>query len=159
MEGNILSQDTTNLWNQVLGEVHMSNNTFATKSSCSGGNNAEGSSSASRQAQQIEPAVGQDGSGVGVVIGFSAAGEGGASDPGGAGVASQGSSHTRWTRRRVQTERISPQKRTPTQLLSQPLTISEVPESQTRNVDRKELGDGVPTQSSIAGGASEWSFL
>nr|GEY43094.1 hypothetical protein [Tanacetum cinerariifolium] len=44
-----------------------------------------------------------------------AAGEGGAGDPGGAGVASQGSSHTRWTTRRVQTEIISPQKRTPTQ--------------------------------------------
>nr|GFB70547.1 hypothetical protein [Tanacetum cinerariifolium] len=56
--------------------------------------------------------VGQDGSGgsgVGVVIGLSvAAGEGGAGDPGGAGVASQGSSHTRWTRRIVQTKRISP---------------------------------------------------
>nr|GEX38377.1 hypothetical protein [Tanacetum cinerariifolium] len=77
-----------------------------------GGNNAESSGSTSRQAQQIEPAVGQDGSGgsgVGVVIGLSVvAGEGGAGDPGGAGVASQGSSHTRWTRRRVQTKRISP---------------------------------------------------
>ncbi|GJQ93920.1 hypothetical protein Tco_0005059 [Tanacetum coccineum] len=36
MEGNILSQDTTNLWDQVLGEVHMSNNTFATQASCPG---------------------------------------------------------------------------------------------------------------------------
>ncbi|GJR19035.1 hypothetical protein Tco_0967562 [Tanacetum coccineum] len=57
------------------------------------GNNAEGSGSASRQAQQTEPAVGQDGSGgsgAGTVIGLSvAAGEGGV------GVASQGSSHTR----------------------------------------------------------------
>ncbi|GJX82998.1 crooked neck-like protein 1 [Tanacetum coccineum] len=83
-----------------------------------GGNNAEGSGSASRKAQQIEPAVGQDGSGgsgVGAVIGLSsAAGEGGAGDPGGAGVASQ---------------------------------------------DGGEMGDGVPTQSSAAGGASEWSFL
>ncbi|GJT43177.1 hypothetical protein Tco_0951892 [Tanacetum coccineum] len=47
-----------------------------------GGNNAEASGSASRQAQQTEPAVGQDGSGgsgVGVVISLSAvAGEGGA---------------------------------------------------------------------------------
>nr|GEY11152.1 hypothetical protein [Tanacetum cinerariifolium] len=52
-----------------------------------GGNNAEGSGNASRQAQQIELAVGQDGSGgsgVGVIIGlFAAAGKGGA------GVASQ----------------------------------------------------------------------
>nr|GEW09831.1 transposase, MuDR, MULE transposase domain protein [Tanacetum cinerariifolium] len=46
MEGNILSQ---------------------------GGNNAEANGSASRQAQQAEPVVGQDGSGVGAVIGFSAA--------------------------------------------------------------------------------------
>nr|GFA81068.1 hypothetical protein [Tanacetum cinerariifolium] len=101
------------------------------KATCKGqgGNNTKGSGSASRQAQQIEPAVGQDGScglgagaviglsvaagegvgqdgscglGAGAVIGLSvAAGEGGADDPGGAGVASQGSSHTRWTRRRV----------------------------------------------------------
>nr|GEX34456.1 hypothetical protein [Tanacetum cinerariifolium] len=74
----------------------------------------EGSGSASRQAQQTEPEVGQDGlggSGVGFVIDlFDAAGEGGAGDLGDAGVASQGSSHTRWTRKRVQTERISPQK-------------------------------------------------
>ncbi|GJX48487.1 hypothetical protein Tco_0273677, partial [Tanacetum coccineum] len=38
-----------------------------------GGNNAEASGSASRQAQQTEPAVGQDGSGAGVIIGLSAA--------------------------------------------------------------------------------------
>ncbi|GKE31220.1 hypothetical protein Tco_1450542, partial [Tanacetum coccineum] len=78
--------------------------------------------SASRQAQQTEPAVGQDGSGgsgAGVVLGLSAAaGEG---DLCGAGVASQ--------------------------------------VSQTRNEDEREMGDGVPTQSSAAGGASEWSFL
>ncbi|GJR32679.1 heat stress transcription factor B-4-like protein [Tanacetum coccineum] len=82
-----------------------------------GSNNAEGSRSASRQAQQTEPAIGQDGSGgsgVGAVLGLSAAGEGGVGDPCGACVASQ---------------------------------------------DRREMGDGVPTQSSAAGGASEWSFL
>ncbi|GKA38869.1 hypothetical protein Tco_0731420 [Tanacetum coccineum] len=128
-----------------------------------GGNNAEGNGSASRQAQQTEPAVGQDGScgsGAGVVIGLSAAaGEGGAGDLGGAGVASQGSSHTRWTRRRVQTERISLQKRTLAQPASQPSTSSQVPVSQTRTVDGIEMGDGVLTQSSAAGGASEWSFL
>ncbi|GKB18782.1 hypothetical protein Tco_0852705 [Tanacetum coccineum] len=92
-----------------------------------GGNNAEGSGSASRKAQQTEPAVGQDGSGgsgVGAVLGLSAAGgEGGAGDPCGAGVASQ------------------------------------VLVSQTRNADGREIGDGVPTQSSAAGGASEWFFL
>ncbi|GKD61658.1 crooked neck-like protein 1, partial [Tanacetum coccineum] len=78
-----------------------------------GGNNAEASGSVSGQAQQIEPVVGQDGlgrSGAGAVIGLSAGG-----GEGGAGVASQGSSHSRWTKRIVQTERISPQKRTPTQ--------------------------------------------
>ncbi|GJX84012.1 hypothetical protein Tco_0333493 [Tanacetum coccineum] len=71
-----------------------------------GGNNAEASGSASRQAQQIKPVVGQDGSGgsgAGAVIGLFAA-----ADEGGVGVASQGSSHSRWTKRRVQTERISP---------------------------------------------------
>ncbi|GJZ12654.1 heat stress transcription factor B-4-like protein [Tanacetum coccineum] len=122
-----------------------------------GGNNAEASGSASGQAQQTEPAVGQDGSGgsgAGAVIGLSAA-----AGEGGAGVASQGSSRSRWTKRRVQTERISPQKRTPTQPASQPSTSSQVPVSETRNADGREMGDGVPTQSSAAGGASEWSFL
>ncbi|GJY92976.1 heat stress transcription factor B-4-like protein [Tanacetum coccineum] len=74
-----------------------------------------------------------------------AASEGGVGDPGGAGVASQGSSYTRWTRRRVQIEIISPQKRTPTQPASQPYTNSEVPVSQTRYTDGREMGDGVPT--------------
>ncbi|GKE82519.1 hypothetical protein Tco_1552519, partial [Tanacetum coccineum] len=100
------------------------------------GNNAEGSGNASRQAQQTEPAVGQDGS----------------------SVASQGSSHTRWTRRIVQTERISPQKRTHIQPANQPSTSSQVPMSQTRNVDGREIGDGVLTQSSAAGGASVLSL-
>ncbi|GKF34168.1 hypothetical protein Tco_0107368 [Tanacetum coccineum] len=95
----------------------MSNNTFATQASCPGGNNAKGNGSASRQAQQTEPEVGQDGSGGsgdGAVIGLSAA-----AGEGGAGVAI----------------------------------------SQTRNADGREMGDGVPTQSSVAGGASEWSFM
>ncbi|GJY48203.1 heat stress transcription factor B-4-like protein [Tanacetum coccineum] len=67
-------------------------NTGHNKATCKGqgGYNAEASGSASRQAQQTEPAVGQDGlggSGDCAVIGLSAAaGEGGA---GGAGVASQ----------------------------------------------------------------------
>nr|GEV99545.1 hypothetical protein [Tanacetum cinerariifolium] len=121
-----------------------------------GGDNVEGTGSASMQEQQIELVVGQDGSsgsGATVVIGlFVAAGEGGAGDPGGASVSSQGLSHTRWIRRRVQTERISPQKRTPTQPASQPSTSSEVPVSQTRNADEREMGDGVSTQSSAAGG-------
>ncbi|GKF48475.1 hypothetical protein Tco_0141726, partial [Tanacetum coccineum] len=99
------------------------------------GNNAEASSSTSRQAQQTELVVGQDGSGgsgVGAVIGLSAAaGEGDTGGLGGAGVASQGLSHSRWTKRRVQTERIN----------------------------GREMGDGVPTQSSTASGASEWSFM
>nr|GEV25054.1 hypothetical protein [Tanacetum cinerariifolium] len=121
-----------------------------------GGNNAEGSGSASRQVQQTEPAVGQDGSGgsgTGAVIGLYAA-----ASEGGAGVASQGSSHTRWTRRRVQTKRISPQKRTPTQPVSQPSTSFKVPMSQTRNAYGRETGDGIPTQSSAPGGASEWTW-
>ncbi|GJW71938.1 crooked neck-like protein 1 [Tanacetum coccineum] len=124
-----------------------------------------GSGSASWQAQQTQPAVGQDGSGgsgvgaAGVIGLFAAAGEGGAGDPSGAGVASQGSSHTRWTRRIVQTERISPQKGTPTQPANQPSTSSQVPVTQTRKANGREMSDGVPTQSSAAGGASEWSFL
>ncbi|GKD86423.1 hypothetical protein Tco_1357577, partial [Tanacetum coccineum] len=35
----------------------------------------------------------------------------------------------------------------------------QVPVSEIRNADGKEMGDGIPTQSSTAGGASEWSFL
>ncbi|GJU76223.1 hypothetical protein Tco_1273293 [Tanacetum coccineum] len=31
--------------------------------------------------------------------------------------------------------------------------------SETRNADGREMGNGIPTQSSAAGGASEWSFL
>nr|GEU61870.1 hypothetical protein [Tanacetum cinerariifolium] len=58
------------------------------------GNNAEGSGSASRQAQQTKHAVGQDGSGgsgAGAVIGLSAAaGEGGVGDPGGAAISDNG---------------------------------------------------------------------
>ncbi|GJT06539.1 hypothetical protein Tco_0841001 [Tanacetum coccineum] len=121
MEGNILSQDRTNFWGQVLGEVHMSNNTFSTQASCLGDNNAEASGSAFRQAQQTEPAVGQDGSGRpsdGAVIGLSAA----------VGQASAGPSY-------------------------------QVPVSETRNADEREMGDGIQTQSSAVGGASEWSIL
>ncbi|GKC79123.1 hypothetical protein Tco_1129897, partial [Tanacetum coccineum] len=36
---------------------------------------------------------------------------------------------------------------------------SQVPVSKTRNANGREMGDGIPTQSSVAGGASEWSFL
>ncbi|GKA65816.1 hypothetical protein Tco_0765523, partial [Tanacetum coccineum] len=94
-------------WDQVLGEVYMSNNTFATQASCLVRSTKEekkevshedepfvkdgklkASGSASRQAQQTEPAAGQDGSvgsGAGIVIGLSTTvGEGG---QGGAGVA------------------------------------------------------------------------
>ncbi|GJW90649.1 hypothetical protein Tco_0168202 [Tanacetum coccineum] len=109
-----------------------------------------------------EPVVGQDNSGgssVGVVIGLSAAdGQGGTGGPG-VGIGSQGLPHTRWTKRRVQTVRISPQKTNPTRPASQPLTSSQVPVTETKNADGREMGDGIPTQSSTAGGASEWTFL
>ncbi|GKA62113.1 heat stress transcription factor B-4-like protein [Tanacetum coccineum] len=102
------------------------------KATCKGqgGNNAEASGSASRQAQQTDPAVGQNGLGricVGAVISLSAAdGQGGAGGTGGAGVGvvSQGSSRTRWTKRIVQTKGISPQKGTPAQPATQPSTNS-----------------------------------
>ncbi|GKE36632.1 hypothetical protein Tco_1460037 [Tanacetum coccineum] len=64
-----------------------------------------------RQPQQAELVVGHDGSGglgVGVVIGLSIAD--GAGDAG-VGVGSQCSSHSRWTKRIVQTERSSLQKK------------------------------------------------
>ncbi|GKB28113.1 hypothetical protein Tco_0867514, partial [Tanacetum coccineum] len=130
-----LTPTTTRIMKSIKKEAHLmkeigidrdSLNTRHNKATCkgqgqkatTGGNNAEASGSASRQAQQTEPAVGQDGLGgsvAGAVIGLSgAAGEGGAGGPGGAGVTSQ---------------------------------VSE-----TRNVDGREMGDGVPTQSSAAGG-------
>nr|GEU54222.1 reverse transcriptase domain-containing protein [Tanacetum cinerariifolium] len=107
-----------------------------------------------RSKNEDEPFVKDGGSGAGAVIGLSAA-----AGQGGVGVGSQGSSHIRWTKRRIQTERISPQKRTPTQPASQPSTSSQVLVSETRNVDGREMGDGIPTQSSAAGGASKWSLL
>ncbi|GJS00217.1 hypothetical protein Tco_0316725 [Tanacetum coccineum] len=117
------------------------------KATCKGqgSNNAKASGSASRQAQQAEPVVSQDGSGgssVGAVIGLSAIDCAGGV---GVGVGSQCSSHTRWTKRRVQTLRISLQKTTPTQPASQPSTNSQVLVTETRNADRRELGDGIPT--------------
>ncbi|GKC29485.1 hypothetical protein Tco_1036779, partial [Tanacetum coccineum] len=86
------------------------------------GNNAEASGNASRQAQQAEHVVGLDGSGglgvgkvlnaygsgVGVVIGLSVIG--GQRGHVGVSVGSQSSSPSRWKKRRVQTQRLSPQK-------------------------------------------------
>ncbi|GKC41732.1 hypothetical protein Tco_1059454, partial [Tanacetum coccineum] len=65
------------------------------------------------------------------------------------GVSSEGSSHTRWIKRRVQAVRSSPQKTTPTQPTSQPSTSSQVPVTETRNAGRREMGDGIPTQSNV----------
>ncbi|GKD35726.1 hypothetical protein Tco_1251235, partial [Tanacetum coccineum] len=89
-----------------------------------GGNNAEASGSASRQAQQTNPAIGQD------------------------GLSGTGSSRTRWTKRRVQTERISPLKGTPTQPVTQTSTNSQVPVTETRNAVEREMGYGIPTHAS-----------
>ncbi|GKE48630.1 hypothetical protein Tco_1479888, partial [Tanacetum coccineum] len=57
----------------------------------------------------------------------------------GVDVGSQGSSHTGWTKRRVQTVRISLQKTTPTQPISQPSTSSQVPVTEIRNADRRNV--------------------
>ncbi|GKF05038.1 hypothetical protein Tco_0035706, partial [Tanacetum coccineum] len=124
--------------------------------------NPYNSGSASGKAQQVEHVVGQDdsgGSGIGVVIGLSAAG--GLDGSGGAcvGFRSQGSSYSRWTKRRVQTQRLSPQKTTHRQPAFQPSTNSQVPVTEARNADGREMGDSIPTQSSALGGAIEWSLL
>ncbi|GJU70378.1 mutator type transposase [Tanacetum coccineum] len=142
-----LTPTATKIMESIKKEAHLMKVQWngSNKYQVSGGNNAEASGSATRQAQQTEPVAGQDGlggSGAGAVIGLStAAGEGGP----GASVASQGSSHSRWTKRRVQTERISPRKKTPTQPASQSSTSSQVSVSETRNADGREMGDGVPT--------------
>ncbi|GJY03175.1 hypothetical protein Tco_0361327 [Tanacetum coccineum] len=129
-----LTLTTTRIMESIKKETHFMKVQWngANKYQVSGGNNAEANGSASRQAQQTEPAVGQDcsgGSGVGVVIGVSAAdgqgGAGGASGAGGVGVG----------------------------------VGSQVPATETKNADEREMGDGILTQSSAAGGASEWSFL
>nr|GEW85345.1 hypothetical protein [Tanacetum cinerariifolium] len=112
------------------------------------GNNVKASGSTSRKPQQVEPAVGQDGLGgssFGVVIGLSVADGAGGESGTSVGVGSQGSSHSRWTKRRVQTERISPQNRTYTQPASQPSTNSQVLVSETRNADGREMGDVLTT--------------
>nr|GEW69743.1 hypothetical protein [Tanacetum cinerariifolium] len=89
--------------------------------------------------------VGQDGSGGssgGDVIGLSiTAGQGGTGGLDGACVGNQSSSYTRWTKKRVQIERISPQKRTLIQPESQPSISSQVTMSRTRNEDGREMGD------------------
>ncbi|GKF07858.1 hypothetical protein Tco_0042082, partial [Tanacetum coccineum] len=121
-----------------------------------GGNNAEASSSTSGHAQQVEPVVGQDSSGgssVGVVIGLFVVG----AQPARAcvGVGSQSSSPTKWTKRRVQTQRLGLQKTTHAQLASQPSTHSQVQVTEIRNANGREIGVGIPIQSSAAGGAGE----
>lgn len=126
-----------------------------------GRNNAEASGSAARQGGQEEPAAGpgvasdQHASRDSVVAGPNvASGQGGAvgqvgtvgiagaaSGQVGAAVASQGSTKTRWTKKRVQTERTSPKKGSQTKTAGRPRTRS-----------RAALGDAIPTQSSAAGG-------
>ncbi|GJW31945.1 hypothetical protein Tco_0051977 [Tanacetum coccineum] len=67
-----------------------------------GGNNAEASGSAYRQPQQPAGQYGSGGLGVGAVIGLSTTdGQGGGrgTDGAGVGIRSQGSSHSRWTKR------------------------------------------------------------
>ncbi|GJR67417.1 ribonuclease H-like domain-containing protein [Tanacetum coccineum] len=100
---------------QVLGEVHMSNNTFATQASCP----------RKEEPLHVNPTETLD------TI-----------------RQHEKDKVERWTKRR-----------TPTQPVSQPSNSSQVSVSETRNADGREMGDGVPTQSSVAGGASEWSFL
>nr|GEV41051.1 transposase, MuDR [Tanacetum cinerariifolium] len=126
-----------------------------------GGINAEASGSASGQAQQTKPAVGQNGSGrsgadaiIGLFVG-----------EGRTGVASQGSSRSRWKKRRVQTERINPQKRTPTQSASQLSTRQHVVLlSKQRICSSKQYGifsefNTVYCHSTdIYSGTSYWSF-
>nr|GEZ41950.1 hypothetical protein [Tanacetum cinerariifolium] len=131
------------LYNNLAIEVEKVNTSIARRLKL-----LEASGSASRQAQLSEHVVGQyglGGSGVDAVIGLSADDGAGVVGCLGFGVGSQGSSHSRWEKKRAQTERISPQKRTPTQLASQPSTNPQVPMTKTRNADGREMGDGIPT--------------
>ncbi|GJU02725.1 hypothetical protein Tco_1113063 [Tanacetum coccineum] len=50
-------------------------------------------------------------------------------------------------------------KTTLAQPTSKPLTHSQVPVTETRYADEREMGDGIPTQSSATGGASDWSIF
>ncbi|GJU09173.1 copia protein [Tanacetum coccineum] len=127
------------------------------------GNNVEANDSASGQAEQAEPTVGQDGSGslgvgqvpnaydssVGDVIGLASVGR----QPGRTGVSVEGrssslaSSPSRWTKRKYKQKDLVHKKRTPTQPATLPSTHSQVQVT------------GIPTQSSAAVGASEWTIL
>ncbi|GJW39468.1 hypothetical protein Tco_0065313, partial [Tanacetum coccineum] len=121
-----------------------------------GGNNAEASGNASRQAQQAEHVVGLDGSGglgvgkvpnaygsgVGVVIGLSVIGR--KCGHVGVSVGSQSCTPSRWKKRYKHKDLVH--KKTLTQLASQPLTHSQVQVTQTRNADGREMGDGILTQ-------------
>ncbi|GJY28926.1 hypothetical protein Tco_0404693 [Tanacetum coccineum] len=98
------------------------------KNKVKSGNNAEASDSASGQAEQVEHVVGQDGLSV----------AGGQLGCAGFCVGSRSSSHGRWTKRRVQTERLSPQKITATQRSTQPLTHSQVQVTETRKRQMEE---------------------
>ncbi|GKC82049.1 hypothetical protein Tco_1137766 [Tanacetum coccineum] len=140
-----------------------------------GGNNVEASDSASGQAEQAEPTVGQDGlgslgvgqvpnaydSGVGAVIGLASVGR----QPGRTGVGVEGrssslaSSPSRWTKRKYKQKDLVYKKRTLTQPATLPSTHSQVQVTETRNEYGREMGDGIPTQSSAAVGASEWTIL
>ncbi|GJR67418.1 hypothetical protein Tco_0013483 [Tanacetum coccineum] len=116
----MLELKTMNPKDQVLGEVHMSNNTFATQASCPRKEeplhvNPTETLDTIRQHEKDKVERWQQCVGV-VICLFAAGGEGGAGGPG-------------------------------------------VAMSETRNADGREMGDGVPTQSSVAGGESEWSFL
>ncbi|GKD80801.1 hypothetical protein Tco_1347640, partial [Tanacetum coccineum] len=97
-----------------------------------GGNNVEASGSASGQAQQTKPVVGQDGSGwimwLVIVIGLSATRK---EEP----LHCQSCGNIRHN------------------------TATCKGQGRRAITDGREMGDGVPTQSSAAGGASEWSFM
>ncbi|GJS14460.1 chloroplast stem-loop binding protein of 41 kDa b, chloroplastic [Tanacetum coccineum] len=143
-----LTPTTTRILESIKKEAHFMKVQWnvANMYQVSGGNNAEASGSISRQSQQTDLAVSQDGSSgssVGAIIGlFGADGQGGTCGPGGVGgvgvgVGSQCLSRTRWTKRRVQRKRISPQKGTLTQPATQPSTNSQVPVTETRNADER----------------------
>ncbi|GKG03353.1 hypothetical protein Tco_0310989, partial [Tanacetum coccineum] len=101
-------------------------------------NNVKASDIAPGQAKQAEHVVGQDGSG-------------------GSGVGQMSNAYCLGVRAII--ERLIPQKRTPTQPASQPLTYSQVKVTETRNTNGREIGSGIPTQSSATADASEWAIL
>ncbi|GJT95224.1 hypothetical protein Tco_1090742 [Tanacetum coccineum] len=135
----------------------MSNNTFAIKSSCQ---IVRPRKKRKRSRLEDEPLVKDEVSGSAYGQAEPDVGQGDSVKCGGqprtdVGIGSGSlnliSSPSRWTKSITQVVRMSPQKRT----ASQQSPCSQVQVTETRNANGREMGDGIPTQSSAAVSVNE----